>query len=513
MNQGKGSPTRFSATVIALGVLAGLAGPSGAQEKAIAAVAFQGQAYDLHLVQGTPRLEAVATRHPVLFDAFQSAAGARAYLTLEAWDEKAPNGRQPAVRGASFESLVPSGDLVVENAGALKQVDQAGHYAIRAAWSPVDANLLAYTFSSGSDFGVALVDLANSSVQVLQHGGVLADYLSFSADGNELQFLEEDPAATMIDPEGHPIATFAARRIAISESAAVASWSNSMPTPGIRLPSFQQAAEQNFEMPLGSLATLKGHNLLGISELQIVDAAGRTIAATDAHAIVFTSPAGVLLKRARGAGLEVVWLSSTGRETVLAAAISVAYKLPFSLTGSPDLTVTQVGQSFSTKCNVSTHTGNLAYAYDMQARTGNEDLLLAANGTVAYTYRSVNCNSADTSSCADYSPSCASNSGWGNTVILQHADGFWTKYSHLRYGSVIPTTVGRSASMGCNFAKEGHTGNSVGNKNGCGDHLHFQRQSSSSLSGASVTISFADATNPLKCQTYNTSNAGMSCNF
>ena len=155
----------------------------------------------------------------------------------------------------------------------------------------------------------------------------------------------------------------------------------------------------------------------------------------------------------------------------------------------------------------------MAYAYDMQATAGNEAILAAGDGTIAYLFRTVTCNSLDTVGCTDYSSTCSSNGGWGNAVVLQHADGLWTKYTHLRQSSVIPTVTGRSAGIGCQLATEGHTGATVGIKNGCGDHLHFQRQTSSSVNGVSTSITFSDATSPLSCTTYQSLNAGRSCIF
>jgi hypothetical protein len=39
---------------------------------------------------------------------------------------------------------------------------------------------------------------------------------------------------------------------------------------------------------------------------------------------------------------------------------------------------------------------------------------------------------------------------------------------------------------------EGGTGTTSGNKNGCGDHLHFAKQSSAAAGGTSVSVSFSD---------------------
>ncbi len=70
-----------------------------------------------------------------------------------------------------------------------------------------------------------------------------------------------------------------------------------------------------------------------------------------------------------------------------------------------------------------------------------------------------------------------------------------------------------SAARGCCLGDEGGTGRTIGNKGGCGDHLHFQRQTSSSRSGTSTSISFTDAAvSNTSCQkTYTATTGGMSC--
>lgn len=58
-------------------------------------------------------------------------------------------------------------------------------------------------------------------------------------------------------------------------------------------------------------------------------------------------------------------------------------------------------------------------------------------------------------------------SGYGNTVIVDHGDGLWTLYGHIRNGG-IKVKEGDSVTRGQKIAEVGSTGNSTGN------HLHFE---------------------------------------
>lgn len=57
--------------------------------------------------------------------------------------------------------------------------------------------------------------------------------------------------------------------------------------------------------------------------------------------------------------------------------------------------------------------------------------------------------------------------GYGNTVIIDHGDGYWTLYAHMRNNS-ISVKVGDSVTTGDKLGEVGTTGRSTGN------HLHFE---------------------------------------
>jgi murein DD-endopeptidase MepM/ murein hydrolase activator NlpD len=490
------------------------------------AVALDGHAYNVLLSRnGKPVLQTVDTSLPVLHYAGKSVDGYYiAYVALDAPEVTAPLGRHivtaTEVTATQGIQLVPSGDLFIENPATkeIRQIDLAAHYTITAVWSPVDKDRIAYTFSSGSEFGVAVVNVANKSVQILRSSGVLPDYLAWNVSGNAVQVYVES-GTVRVDGHGYGKPVFTSEQISIG-SKAVRSAVQSEWSPQLPLALSPETYEQPFELHLPRGQKVRGKDLTGVSELSLADATGNIIQQVKADALVALFPSGVLYKRYTSEGVELNFLTTTGNVTTVATA-STIYKLPFSGLYSPDLTVTQGGQNYpiaSSRCKISSHAtaSGGGYAYDMQASYGNESILAAATGTVVYIRENVTCNSYDSNGCADYSSSCSGvtgNYGWGNTVMLQHADGSWTKYSHLAYKSAVPPTTGRTAYLGCHIATEGHTGATSGNKNGCGDHLHFQRQSSSALSGPSIPVTFSDTANPLSCRSYESGNGAMSCIF
>lgn len=58
-------------------------------------------------------------------------------------------------------------------------------------------------------------------------------------------------------------------------------------------------------------------------------------------------------------------------------------------------------------------------------------------------------------------------SGYGNTVVIDHGDGLWTLYGHIRNGGTVVHT-GQTVKRGQKIAEVGSTGNSTG------PHCHFE---------------------------------------
>ncbi len=72
---------------------------------------------------------------------------------------------------------------------------------------------------------------------------------------------------------------------------------------------------------------------------------------------------------------------------------------------------------------------------------------------------------------------------WGNTVVLKHAAGLYTKYSHLKPGS-IRVKPGDYVLIGTELAQTGNSGRSPQ------PHLHFQFQAEPNIDAATIDYPF-----------------------
>jgi hypothetical protein len=490
---------------------------------------IDGKAYDIIVVSDQkPLLQPIQTTLPVLFYAGTSADSRyEAYTSLAAYDELAPNGRREVTSARlsieAKEHLVPTGELVIEDktTGARWNANSPNQYAVSAAWSPRNPNLIAFTFSSGSDYGLAVANVRSKTVKVVQSNNVLPDKIAWDSSGENVQFYEKDNAPSMLEVRGESSSHFALAQAAVaatSDAKSSATWSTQLPQPDAFKGRMEGNSNQAFFILLPDGIRFTGTDLVGSSEGELRNSKGELLRRVTTDVIAGVASEGIAFKNFLPTGVELNFMTSKGQVYNLSTTSSIVqYFLPFFSFTSPTITVTQVGNGYTTACGVVDHKGNLAYAYDMQARPGSESVESAASGTIAYLASFVTCNSMDNGSdgttCSDYRSTCNSNGNWGNVIIIQHADGTWTKYTHLKYGYVLPPSTGVSVDYGCEISREGHTGWTVGNKNGCGDHLHFQRQVSGDRDGSSTSITFADQVNPLRCTTYTSGNAGRSCLF
>jgi MYXO-CTERM domain-containing protein len=114
------------------------------------------------------------------------------------------------------------------------------------------------------------------------------------------------------------------------------------------------------------------------------------------------------------------------------------------------------------------HRGNDYGVGSWEGMDAGRDLVAAADGTVIYA------NDGEYDRCD--SGDCSGGSGFGNYVKLQHADGKYTYYAHMRQWTVT-VSAGDWVACGTKLGEVGSSGYSTG------PHLHFEvRESSGSQS-------------------------------
>lgn len=113
---------------------------------------------------------------------------------------------------------------------------------------------------------------------------------------------------------------------------------------------------------------------------------------------------------------------------------------------------------------------------------GVENVIAALDGTVVYPPNVIaSCESFGDRSCGG---------GYGNYIVIQHADGNYTLYAHLHQNTVT-VKAGDTVRQGQVIAKMGSSGMSTGT------HLHFEVRSGSNTSSAVVDpMNYIDASNP-----------------
>lgn len=95
-----------------------------------------------------------------------------------------------------------------------------------------------------------------------------------------------------------------------------------------------------------------------------------------------------------------------------------------------------------------------------------------------------------------------STSGYGNCVIVTHADNYRTRYAHNKS---IAVTQGQKVQQGCYLAIEGNTGNSFG------DHIHFEYETPGGAANVYATFSDCGGCVPHRGYAYTSINSIQPC--
>ncbi|MFB3904696.1 MAG: peptidoglycan DD-metalloendopeptidase family protein [Acidobacteriota bacterium] len=408
----------------------------------------------------------------------------------------------------------PSGELCIEDISTSTVTWLPPHVILQAAWSPADDNRIAYSFGGVDAYGIAVLQLDTGRATVLAQGKLLPESFRWDASGNGIHYLEAtgDAGAPGVLPRYVSIGAPGPARQVVPPPPAdfpvlkqpVGAPASGQGAPVLALPdnSATPAAADGYAFrvrsPKGRHEIL-GENVTGNGRLFLVDSGGTPVSIGEGQ-LVGVLEEGVVVRRFSTAGTSLEYVSWGGTTVDLATTV-LTYNLPMA-----NPTVVQGGQGYASpgNCSVGSHVNAMAFAYDLWNSSVGAHVLAAADGLVVYTTSSVTCNTVDTN-CPDYAAGGCSATFFGNIIILQHSDGTFTKYAHMEADSV-QVAPGATACQGLYVGRQGHTGSTNGSFNGCGDHLHFQRQSSPDIFGQSIPVDFADVpSNPLSCGTSYTS--------
>ncbi len=434
---------------------------------------------------------------------------------------------------------IPSGELYLEDLTNGRRKKVTSRLVLEAALSPTDENKIAFTFAGGGSFGLSIADLNSGVTETLVSHDVFAEIFQWSDDGAGISYFETSSLDTNIDlaeqfSSDKPFDKYVLRdkldrgtaiqdeRLSLTRKFALLASSGQAGRPEdapFGFPTMESSAISKYgiDSNIGNSAKrseeysfrtvapggrheLIGENLLGSGRIAVRNrASGETTDLGEAQ-VVKLLQTGVVLREFSEQRTTLKFVGWKGQETILGALV-VSFHLPVQSS-----VMTQGGSGYPSpgNCNLSAHFGHLEFAYDFQRQVVGTHALATADGLVVFTESSVTCNSVE-QSCPDYVASGCSGSFLGNVVVIQHADGTYSKYAHMETNSP-QAVVGTAVNQGLYIGRQGHTGSTSGSFNSCGDHLHFQRQTSPDIFGQSIAVDFADvAVEPLSCGTTYTS--------
>jgi murein DD-endopeptidase MepM/ murein hydrolase activator NlpD len=440
----------------------------------------------------------------------------------------------------------PSGLLYLEDLLTGKRAKVTSRLVLSASMSPVNSSQIAYTFADKDGFGLGLSDMESKRDKTMVATDVYSEIIEWNNDGGGIHYFNTAPTEERVElnspysldnafsrlnpweeqgdepslvrlakPDEKLILTpqFVTYDGQISSNLPPAVPLNfpNVTTKKMDLIDFQFKPEiestkskesRTFRVfSSDGLHSVSGGDLVGSSELVINNDASDSKVSLGEGVLARVLENGVVVKEFGAKATTTKYVDWAGNATVLGVT-AVNYRLP-----EANSTMIQGGASYPSpgNCNLSAHYETMGYAYDFQNLTVGAHALAVADGLVVYASGSMTCNQIQ-QGCPDFSATGCPGYFLGNQVIVQHADGTYSAFSHLQTNS-IQVAVGTSVCQGLYVARQGHTGSVSGSFNSCGDHLHFQRQTSPDPLGQSIPATFSDvAVHPLSCGAgYNTS--------
>jgi hypothetical protein len=403
--------------------------------------------------------------------------------------------------------------------GTEKKLSEEAVYS--AAWSPESLKIAYISMESATSYRLNILDLVKGQTRLAASGLLNPEHLEWDEDGNGILYDLMKPAAEdyfhsgKIDMEPHRIGLQSFDDQAIPPADGLAGGSEE---PGLRSSTARAIRRAG---PSGTVfvSEMDGSS----SVVKRWNEQNREYELLGRGQVYDATRDGVVIREFVPGGVSFSFANATSGTMTPLYMFTATWKLPFE--GSADLN--QGGSLFSggacdgRNCNVVSHNNALGYALDWQQRPnqgmGNTRILAVEDGTVAALATNVTCNSLNTT-CQigwdNYSTQCTnSNGGAGNYVVLAHPDGSFSFYGHMRSGT-SPLIVGQAVVRGTYLGDQGHsgsTGSQNGNYNGCGDHIHFQRQTGPAVWAQSVPTDFTELPCALSCRTnYTSQNAEVS---
>ncbi|MCW5979247.1 MAG: peptidoglycan DD-metalloendopeptidase family protein [Bryobacteraceae bacterium] len=458
-------------------------------------IAFDGDSYLFNPSAGVTK----APFLPGVFKAFGFSYDSRNFLYLKS------NGRLPSFALYRY-NLIERSERFIAN---------GVHHAV---WSPASLKIAYISLDEEARFELRVHDPASGASETVFTGPLSTDYLEWSEDGNQLRYVSVVTATdTAFEDQTY---AYQLREYDVYAR------TNSLPLDGAVSPPAQaRSAPERLRSRRGLVTSGEGHMRNFISSgrrafATVVESGAPMAKRLDAATGAWTAVApgdvyaateeGVVVRRFRADGVQYQYIEDGAEEPSENFAGDLTFKLPFQ--GSAYLV--QGGDAYTSgavcdgrRCLVIAHKNALAAALDWQQTTeegqGNQHMLAIADGTVVAIANNITCNSVNTACLVgydDYAKPCPSNDGAGNYVVLAHSDGSYSLYAHLKSGSV-QVAANKTVLQGAYLADQGHSGsaNSPTKYRNCGDHLHFQRQTSPALWGPSVPTDFTETSCVLSC--------------
>ncbi|MBI4133110.1 hypothetical protein HY478_00700, partial [Candidatus Uhrbacteria bacterium] len=376
-------------------------------------VAIENQAYDIVLDDnGEPLLQPVATAHPVIFYFGRSLDGCYfAYTPLKSADGTLPS--LEAFKADPDPDVYPGASLVVEHIETGEVRTIATGIVDGGRWAPTQPATLAYitrTTFTEHGWGVAVADARSGKSVLLKGENVYPGYVGWHPVRDEVQFYAfTGEKVTVLSPLQEPWERRLLEQESFSlETNSLLMWdadllSNQrdpnlptlLPFNPDDLPEPLPSEDRTWEVQLESGGFIQGESLGG-RRIEIFSDDGSLLTTTEGYRVLGTLPSGILYRGVNKitGHLEVRYLRSDGRDEILAASSGAATSI-FLLPFMGGLTVTQSGEGYTPPCNISSHKGSLAYAYDMVGSTGFKQVIAATRGCVVYFDETVWCNSFD----------------------------------------------------------------------------------------------------------------------